>query len=291
MLNGFINIDKTAGMTSQKVISRLKGILRKQGVQFDKIGHLGTLDPDGEGVLPISLGRATRLFDYFLDKKKIYYTIFKFGVTTDTLDSSGEIIETCEFLPTKEMILDIIPSLCGKIQQIPPMYSAKCVDGQRAYQLARKGEFVELKSKEIEIYSIKFIEQLSSDSFSFEIECGGGTYIRSIARDMAKALNTVGLMHYIKRLASGDFTIASAKTLEYLEESNVVDSILPMDMGLKQFIRYDAPAWQKKLILDGVKVTLSNPPAGNFVLYVDDSLVGIATVDCENRVTINTRLI
>ncbi len=291
MLNGFLNVNKVAGMTSQKVISRLKGIMRRQGVQFDKIGHLGTLDPDGEGVLPIALGRATRLFDYYLDKRKVYYTVFKFGVSTDTLDSSGEVTEQCDIIPSKEEIEAVIPTLCGTIQQIPPMYSAKCVAGQRAYQLARKGEFLELKAKEVQIYSIKCIEQLSNDTFSFEVACGGGTYIRSIARDMALALNTVGLMHYIKRLHSGGFAIENSFTLEELENGNVMDCIQPLEVGLAQFERFDAPVWQKKLILDGVKVTLINPPKGNFVLYVEDMLVGIATVDEENRVRVVTRLI
>ncbi len=290
MLNGFININKVAGMTSQKVISILKRILRSQNISFDKIGHLGTLDPDGEGVLPVSLGRATRLFDYFLDKRKIYYTEFTFGTTTDTLDASGVEIERCDKLPTMAEIIAIIPSLCGNIAQIPPMYSAKSVDGQRAYKLARKGESVELRAKQVEIYNIKCIEQLSQDTFSFEIECGGGTYIRSIARDMASAVGTVGLMKYIKRLSSGGFELDSAITLEALEASNALEYILPMDVGLSQFERFDAPVWQKKLIMDGVKVTLKNPPSGNFALYVDDILVGIAKVDVENRVRVITRL-
>ncbi|MFI3229182.1 MAG: tRNA pseudouridine(55) synthase TruB [Bacillota bacterium] len=290
MLNGFININKVAGMTSQKVISILKRILRNQNVSFDKIGHLGTLDPDGEGVLPISLGRATRLFDYFLDKRKVYYTEFTFGTTTDTLDASGVEIDSCEKLPTLEEINAVIPSLCGSIAQIPPMYSAKSVDGQRAYKLARKGESVELRPKQVEIYSIKCVGQLSSDTFSFEIECGGGTYIRSIARDMATAVGSVGLMKYIKRLSSGGFNIDTAITLEELENANAEDYILPMSVGLAQFERFDAPVWQKKLIIDGVKVTLKNPPKENFALYVDDILVGIAKVDEEDRVRVITRL-
>ena len=128
MLNGFINVNKEKGMSSAFVVTKLKRILRSRGIAFDKIGHTGTLDPDGEGVLPIALGKATRLFDYTLDKKKVYYTEFVFGKETDTLDESGVVIKECDKVVEISDILSVIPTLKGEIDQIPPLYSAKSVD-------------------------------------------------------------------------------------------------------------------------------------------------------------------
>ena len=130
-------------MTSSRVVGKVKGILRANGISGVKVGHTGTLDPDGEGVLPVAVGRATRLFDILSEKTKVYYTEFVFGKTTDTLDASGVVTALSEVVPEKNDILAVIPALIGDIDQIPPAYSAKSVDGRRAYDLAREGkEFV-----------------------------------------------------------------------------------------------------------------------------------------------------
>ena len=289
MLNGFLNIYKVKGMTSAVVVARVKRILRQKGVAFDKIGHMGTLDPDGEGVLPIALGRATRLFDYTLDKKKVYYTEFVFGKETDTLDGSGTILVEKDVIPTETQIMDVIPSLCGEIDQIPPLYSAKSIDGRRAYDLAREGKTFELKPRRVLIDQIEYVGRVG-DAFAFRITCGGGTYIRSIARDMAYALSTVGYMQYIRREVSGKFDLESALTLEQLENSDVYGGLVNIESVLVDFPSYNVPKGAERLVLNGVKMKLGGMPEGNFKVYVNDELVGIAVKDDQGRLIIKTRL-
>ena len=290
MISGFINVNKQAGVTSGRVVNRVKGIMRSQGIEITKIGHLGTLDPDGEGVLPIAIGRATRLFDLLTNKTKVYYTIFRFGETSDTLDASGTITDKSDKIPTKEEILSIIPSLIGEIAQIPPSYSAKVINGERAYKLARKGETPELKAKLITIDSIELIEQLNDREFAFRVTCGGGTYIRSIARDMASALDTVGLMSYIKREQSGAFDLKTAYTLDELQE-DLLSKVLPLEYVLGAYPEFTPPHYKNKLVLDGVHTEIKNMPDCDFKLIIDDKLVGIAERLPDNTINIKIRLL
>lgn len=270
MLNGFINVNKEKGMSSAFVVTKLKRILKNKGIAFDKIGHTGTLDPDGEGVLPIALGKATRLFDYLLDKKKVYYTEFVFGKETDTLDESGVVTKECTKIPTEEEILSVLPSLEGEIDQIPPLYSAKSVDGRRAYDLARQGIEFELSPKRITIYNIKYLGK-KDDAFAFEITCSGGTYIRSIARDMAYAVESLGYMRYIKRIQSGQFSIDTAHTLGELEELDIESNIIKMESLLGSFARFDAPRGTERLLDNGVRMHL-DVPDGIFTIYINGEL-------------------
>ena len=215
-MTGFVNVNKPSGMNSTKVVTFLK----KQ-FHIKKIGHMGTLDPLAEGVLPIAIGKATRMFDYFLEKKKTYIAQFTFGKTTDTLDAEGVVTETCENIPSDDDIKQVLPQLIGRIAQIPPQYSAKKVNGRCAYDFARLGQTVELKAKEIEIYNIKLLSQISHDVFEFEIECSGGTYIRSIARDMAAALGSKAYMSKLIRTKSGKFDLETAYSIQDLESKNL----------------------------------------------------------------------
>ena len=152
----FVNINKPSGMTSSDVVVKVRGILRKASGEKQKVGHLGTLDPIGTGVLPIAVGSATRLFDYMQEKVKVYRATFVFGQTTDTLDITGNITGECDVFPTKEQIDVAVSAIHGEIDQIPPQYSAKSVDGVRAYDFARKGIEVDLKPKRITIYYINY---------------------------------------------------------------------------------------------------------------------------------------
>lgn len=281
MLNGFINVNKEKGMSSAFVVTKLKRILRNKGIAFDKIGHTGTLDPDGEGVLPIAVGKATRLFDYLLDKKKVYYTEFIFGKETDTLDESGKLVAECDKIPSETEIQSIIPSLEGEVDQIPPLFSAKSVDGRRAYDLAREGIKFELKAKRITIYQIKYVGRVD-EAFAFEVTCSGGTYIRSIARDMALALGTKGYMHYIKRIQSGQFSIDTAYTLGELENIDIAQNIIKMESLLKDFPRFDAPKGTERLLDNGVRMRLSVPD-GMFAIYIDDELTWMAERNAEDK--------
>ena len=176
-MTGFITVDKAAGVSSACEVNLIK---RLSGTPC---GHMGTLDPMASGVLPVAIGNAARLFDYFLEKKKTYVANFEFGTDSDTLDTTGNIISANGVVPSADEIMRALPSLCGEVLQIPPKFSAKNINGKRGYQLARAGVEFSLPPKKVNIYSIKLLKQISKNTFSFEIECGGGTYIRSIARD------------------------------------------------------------------------------------------------------------
>ena len=291
MLNGFINLYKSPQMSSNRALSILKRTLKENNI-ITKVGHFGTLDPIAEGVLPVALGRATRLFDYTIDKVKKYRAIFKFGVETDTLDSSGSVISTGRNDVTKEEIEKVIPNLVGTIQQIPPKYSAKVVGGQRAYQLARKGKEFVLQPKEVVIYSIKIIEKLDIGTFLFDIECGGGTYIRSIVRDIAFLLGTVGIMTSLIRTASGPFTVENSIKIDDLSK-NLTESILPIDFLLgdypvvnldeKQFFKVNNGLFED---MDGV-----NSIDHDVVIYTPDNrLMGIGKV-FDGQISIKTWLL
>ena len=214
MDNCIILINKERGISSNKVVNTVKYLLKAK-----KAGHLGTLDVLGEGLLPVTIGKATKLFDYFLNKDKEYKTIFKFGETTDTLDLEGEIQKKDNKIITLEMVKNVLPKFIGKINQMPPAYSAKKVNGKKAYELAREGRSVELKPKEIEIYNIECLGQLDTNKFEFLVSCSSGTYIRSLCRDIAQALSTCGVMYAIQRTKCGNFNISDSYTIEDIKNN------------------------------------------------------------------------
>lgn len=288
-MNGFFNINKEKGMTSSAVVGVVKGILRSRGI-VTKVGHLGTLDPEGEGVLPIALGRATRLFDYFLDKTKVYRTIFSFGRTTDTLDATGVTTAVCEKIPTEAELLAAIPGLCGEVDQLPPAYSAKVVGGVRAYKLARQGEVPDLKPKRVRIEQIRLLERLDARTFRFEVTCGGGTYIRSIARDLGNAVGSLGIMDAIYRTQSGCFRIENACRLDDLRRSeDLAAQIIPMEAALTDFPALTVSPKEEVFVRNGVTIA-SKLSDGLYRLKMDGAVFGIAEVS-GGRLTVRTRLI
>lgn len=288
-MNGFFNINKEKGMTSSAVVGVVKGILRSRGI-VTKVGHLGTLDPEGEGVLPIALGRATRLFDYFLDKTKVYRTIFSFGRTTDTLDATGVTTAVCEKIPTEAELLAAIPGLCGEVDQLPPAYSAKVVGGVRAYKLARQGEVPDLKPKRVRIEQIRLLERLDARTFRFEVTCGGGTYIRSIARDLGNAVGSLGIMDAIYRTQSGCFRIENACRLDDLRRSeDLAAQIIPMEAALTDFPALTVSPKEEVFVRNGVAIA-SKLSDGLYRLKMDGAVFGIAEVS-GGRLTVRTRLI
>lgn len=229
-MTGFLNIDKQCGDTSTYVVNRVKGLLRKK-LGKTACGHLGTLDPLASGVLPVGVGNATRLFDYFLQKEKRYIARFRFGATTDTLDGEGK-VETGGRIPTAREIEEVLPRFVGCIEQYPPKFSARCLGGKRGYELARKGEEFELPPKRVEVKSLALREQTAPDEFEFSIVCGGGTYIRSFSRDIASALGTQGYTTSLRRTASGIFSEESAVPLSVLTPENFEKYLIPTDMVL-----------------------------------------------------------
>ena len=270
MISGIINVLKPAGMTSNYVISRLKRVLKPQ-----KIGHLGTLDPSGTGVLPVCVNKATKLFDYYLQKDKIYRAVFVFGKETDTLDSDGNITKQENVDIKQEDLERVLPKFIGKLEQYPPKYSAKNINGKKAYDLARQGVDFELKSKQIEIYSINILNKIKKNTYLLEIHCSSGTYIRSIARDIAKELNTIAYMGAIIRTKSGNFDINDAIKLEEIKEDNIIPLKNILESWEKIFISnqfYDK-------IINGCSIKLNMEDGKNLVVYCGDELIGIGDIE------------
>ena len=225
-MNGFINVLKPVGATASDVVVCIKHVLGEK-----KVGHLGTLDPGASGVLPVAVGQGTKLFNFLTNKVKYYRAFFTFGKTTDTLDSYGEVLESQGDTPTAEQLAEVLKKFTGNIQQVPPAYSAISVGGVRAYKLARNGETVELRSRSVCVYNLNLVEQRNANTFVVDIKCSGGTYIRSLARDIAQSLGTIGYMSGLIRLQSGCFEIGNAYTLDeirQMKEQCLVDVLYPL---------------------------------------------------------------
>jgi len=264
-MTGFINIDKPSGITSAAAVNSVKRLVGAP------CGHMGTLDPLASGVLPVGIGNASRLFDYFLSKTKVYEAEFTFGVTSDTLDSEGA-LEYKGDIPSSSAVLSVIPSLIGEVEQIPPRYSAKSVNGVRGYKLAREGKDFVLPPKRVSISKIELISSCGA-KFRFKIECGGGTYIRSIARDMASALNTYAVMSALKRTKSGFFTIQSSVHLNELTAENIGEYIIKTE----DVLPFPEIKIENFHIFHGLPVK-TDYPDGLYKIYNDGVFYGIAEV-------------
>lgn len=223
--SGIVLVNKPAGISSNKVVNVVKYALGAK-----KCGHLGTLDLEGEGLLPVTVNSATKLFNFFLNKDKTYETVFEFGIETDTLDLSGQVIKTKACHITKSQVEEVAREMIGRYAQMPPQYSAKKVGGKVAYKEARKGRAVDLRPKEIEIYDIKVLQEVKENVFKFSISCSSGTYIRCIARDMAEKMSTYGIMHCILRTRCGGFKLEDASSLEEIKKGNF--TLIPTDKVL-----------------------------------------------------------
>ncbi len=277
---GFINADKPSGLTSSAVVNKIK---RLTGLPS---GHMGTLDPLASGVLPVGIGNATRLFEYFLDKKKEYVAEFTFGVTSDTLDSTGELVVSGR-IPTEAEICGVLPLFEGEISQLPPKYSAKNVNGRRGYELARAGVEFELAPKRVTIDEVTLLEQVKEDAFRFRIRCGGGTYIRSLARDIAEKLGTKAVMSGLRRTQSGYFKAAEAVSPDELTEENIESLIVPTENVLPfEKLVLKGAGWEK--IFNGVPAA-TDYPDGRYKIYRGDTFYGIAEVK-NGRARIKTKL-
>ena len=273
MISGIINVLKPAGMTSNQVLSHIKKVLHP-----NKIGHLGTLDPSAVGVLPVCINKATKLFDLYLKKDKEYKAIFAFGKTTDTFDSDGLITKIDNKTITESQIKAVLPKLIGKINQIPPKFSAKNINGVRAYELARQNVDFEVKPKLIEIYDIELVEKIKENTFLFDIKCSSGTYIRSIVRDMAELLETCGYMAGLIRTKSGNFDIENSVKLDDITEN----SILPLKKVLidRKNVFVNDEFYDK--ITNGCSIKTIENDVENCVVICKDEIIGLG--DIKNNV-------
>lgn len=254
MPDGWIILDKPLGLGSTQAVAAVKRNLREAGHGKVKVGHGGTLDPLASGVLPIAVGEATKLAGRMLDASKEYAFTVRFGAETDTLDLEGKVIAESEVRPTAADIEPVLPSFTGRIKQVPPAYSALMVDGRRAYDRARAGEELELKSRNVTVYSltparIERSRDTSRTGVSTALDTNGaleeitlrahvskGTYIRSLARDLARALGTVGHVTMLRRLRAGPFGLEQAISLDKLNEigkgAPLENVLLPLEAGL-----------------------------------------------------------
>ncbi len=226
IINGFINVNKEEGITSNQVLSKIKKIFYPRFGKI-KIGHTGTLDPLACGVLPIALGEATKAVTYQMKTCKTYEFTIKFGIQTSTDDREGDIVKTSSFIPTKENILKAIPYFLGKVKQIPPKYSAIKINGKRAYNLARKGEDFEIKERDNYIHALELLKQINLTEYLFKIVVDKGFYVRSFGRDFAIYLNSFGHINYLCRTKSGSFNLRNSITLDKLQK--LCDNPLVLD--------------------------------------------------------------
>jgi len=211
-IHGWLAIDKPEGISSAAVVARVRKLLNAA-----KAGHAGTLDPLATGIIPIALGEATKTVSYAMDGTKTYEFSAVWGTATETDDREGKVCATSEVRPTREAILAAVPRFVGEISQVPPVYSAIKVDGERAYARARDGESVVLSSRKITVYSFDLIEEKPSETALFRVHCGKGTYIRALVRDLAQVLGTVGHIGTLRRTSCGVFDESTAISLDKWE--------------------------------------------------------------------------
>ena len=257
-IDGWVNLYKPSGIGSTKALS-----IVKRSLNAAKAGHAGTLDPMAEGILPIALGEATKTIPYIQDSDKVYSFTVKWGEQTDTEDAEGEVIATSEHRPTEKEIIDVLPSFTGRIEQIPPRYSAIKIQGQRAYDLAREGVEIEMKSRIVDIHSLE-CTKVNGDSAEFITCCGKGTYIRSLGRDIALELGTVGHITVLKRERVGCMCAPDAISLDFFQENSDKDALLTCLQPVETVLD-DIPALPLKedeavKIRQGQKLVLSSRP-------------------------------
>ena len=232
-MNGIILVDKPQDWTSHDVVAKLRGVVHER-----RIGHSGTLDPLATGLLVVFVGRATRAVEFAEADSKEYIAGLRLGITTDTQDISGNIISQCDAIPAHEVVVCAVNSFAGEIEQIPPMYSAIKVGGKRLYELARRGESVERKSRRISINSIDVIGKDGEDIL-LKVNCSKGTYIRTLCHDIGQKLGCGACMSSLRRTAAGIFSIENAHSIEEIEAAaasgNAQKSLLPIDTLFAQY--------------------------------------------------------
>lgn len=276
-MNGFLNILKPPGMSSGAVVAVIK---RLTG---EKIGHTGTLDPEAAGVLPVMVGKATKLLDYIPDREKEYIAQLCFGVSTDTQDAQGKPIEVSDKVVSKKELEEILPKFIGEIDQCPPAYSAIKLNGKPLYALARQGKMIEGAARKTLIRSIEILDQPDENLFTIRVRCGRGTYIRTLCHDIGTELGYPAHMRYLLRTNSGFFHIENAVTLEELIDApdKIEEHLLPLDQPLNEIPRFDLPDELKKPALNGVALpdTICRERYALIRLYLGNEFIGISRLD------------
>ncbi len=270
-LKGILPINKPKDWTSFDVVNKIKHMLPKK----TKVGHLGTLDPMATGVLLVTVGKATKLFDLMQEKTKCYIATFKFGVETDSLDATGEVVKTDDKVVTLDQIYGVLPKFLGKIDQVPPKFSAKSIGGKRAYDLARENVDFELKPNKVIVVYFKTIS-FSNNIWEVEILCGSGTYIRALCRDIAHAIGTVATMTSLVRTKIDKFQLEQCVELSNLDASNVTENIVKIkDVLSLPTIELDSQNYFK--IMNGQTINL-NMNDGVYQLIDENDTVALIEI-------------
>jgi tRNA pseudouridine55 synthase len=287
-MHGWIIIDKPLGLGSTQVVSAVKRALRQGGYGKFKVGHGGTLDPLATGVLPVAVGETTKLAGRMLDSDKIYDFTIGFGEQTDTLDAEGVVIATSDVRPTLAQVAAVLPRFTGPIAQVPPAYSALKVDGERAYDLARAGEEVVLASRDVRVYALHALPAASDetlDAVTLTAHVSKGTYIRSLARDIALALGTVGHVTMLRRTRAGPFTLSPAISLDKLAEAGTTRTLehllLPLRAGLDDIPALPLSPDQAGALRQGRVLTGIAADDGQYFACEGDTPVALVEVEAE----------
>ena len=270
MSDGFINLKKISGMTSHDAVNHVRKIFLTR-----KVGHAGTLDPLASGVLPVAIGRATKFIEYLADCDKVYRAEILFGVATDSGDLAGEIISRADFqMPTIDELNAALKSFVGEIEQTPPKFSAIKINGRKAYDLARKNLAFDMPRRLIKIFNIELVET-SENSATIEIECGKGTYIRSLAVDLGERLKIPATLKNLIRLRVGDFDIKNSVTLDELDTEN----ILPVEKCLNHLPRFELKENRIRAFLNGLPTTIHAPDEKALRICAGGKFLGIGRIE------------
>jgi len=254
-MDGWLIIDKPRNISSNSALMQLKRLIGKK----DKIGHAGTLDPLAQGVLPVAIGEATKTVQYLMDAQKEYEFTIKWGEERSTYDAEGEITAEGGCVPALEEIKNILGKFIGEIEQFPPIYSALKINGQPAYKLARKGEEVKLSSRKVTIDELNLLDHDKNLKItSFRVLCGKGTYVRSLAVDIARALDTYGYVSFLKRTKVGNFLISNAISLvnltDLVHNDELISRLLPVTYGLGDILAVTVNEEQAKKLKSGMSI-------------------------------------
>ena len=265
MPNGIIIIDKPSDWTSMDVCAKIRGILREK-----RVGHGGTLDPMATGVLPVFVGQATRAVEYSENSRKEYVAGLRLGLVTNTQDTSGEMLESHPVAISRADVEQAMSAFVGDIQQIPPMFSAIKINGQKLYDLARKGQEVERKPRSITIYELELLEQMNETDYLIRCVCSKGTYIRTLCHDIGRRLGCGGTMYSLRRTMAAGYTLAQAVTLEDVQ-SRGEEVLLPTDSIFAQHPPLQLKsAKQEKRVRNGNTFTDASVPNGTYRVYGQD---------------------